>query len=85
MAYFQTENPNLGKFLRVLQWMMLVYFVTIWSILKPYGICCGHLVFLVVICYTFSRFGMLYQEKSGSPGGIHLISTMMAGKWEDRV
>jgi hypothetical protein len=25
MAYFQTKNPNLGKFWRVLEWKMLVY------------------------------------------------------------
>jgi hypothetical protein len=30
-------------------------------ILWPFGIVCGHLVY-------FSRFGMLYQQKSGSPG-----------------
>jgi hypothetical protein len=27
----------------------------------------GHLVYFVVIWYIFSRFGTLYQEKSGSP------------------
>jgi hypothetical protein len=30
MVYFQTKNPNLGKFLRVLQRKVLVYFVAIW-------------------------------------------------------
>jgi hypothetical protein len=25
MAYFQTKNPNLGKFWKVLQWKMLVF------------------------------------------------------------
>jgi hypothetical protein len=29
MAYFQTINPNIGKFWRVLQWKMLVYFTAI--------------------------------------------------------
>jgi hypothetical protein len=38
---------------------MLVYFMTIWSILLPFGIFCGHLVY-------FPSFGMLYQEKSGN-------------------
>jgi hypothetical protein len=28
MAYFQTKNPDLGKFLWVLQWKMLVYMVS---------------------------------------------------------
>jgi hypothetical protein len=33
MVCFQTKNPDLGKFWRVLQWKILVYFMTIWSIL----------------------------------------------------
>jgi hypothetical protein len=68
MAYFQTKNPNLGTFWRVLQWEMRVYFMTVWSILRPFGI------FVAVWCilwlfgtYIFSRFGKLYQEKSGNP------------------
>jgi hypothetical protein len=32
MVYFQTKNPNLGKFLMALEWKMLVYFMTIWNI-----------------------------------------------------
>jgi hypothetical protein len=66
--YFQTKNTNLGKFLKISQWMMLVYFMTIWSILSslwyilwPFGIFYGFMVY-------FSRFGMLYQENSGNPG-----------------
>jgi hypothetical protein len=31
MVCFQTKNPKLGKFGRVLQWKMLVYFMDIWS------------------------------------------------------
>jgi hypothetical protein len=31
MVSFQTKNPNLGKFLRVLQWTMMVYFMDIFS------------------------------------------------------
>jgi hypothetical protein len=30
-GFFQTKNTNLGKFWRVLQWKMLVYFMAIWS------------------------------------------------------
>jgi hypothetical protein len=47
---------------------MLVYFMTIWNILWPFGIIlwpfgivCGHLVY-------FSIFVCLDQEKSGNPG-----------------
>jgi hypothetical protein len=60
MVYFQTKNPNLGKFWRILQWTMLVYCVAIWAILRPLDI-------FLAIWYISSRFGMLYQEKSGNP------------------
>jgi hypothetical protein len=40
---------------------MLEYFMAIWYILWPFGMSYGYLVY-------FSRFGMLYQEKSGNPG-----------------
>jgi hypothetical protein len=73
MVYFQTKDPNLGKFSRVLQWKTLVYFMDVWSI---------PLTFVVTIWYIlwsfgiyFCRFGILNQEKSGSPaGGIVAIS-----------
>jgi hypothetical protein len=69
MVCFQTKNQNLGKFWRVSQWKMLVYFMDTWSILRSFVICilwtfgiaCG-------ICYIFPRFGILYLEKSGNPG-----------------
>jgi hypothetical protein len=59
-VYFQTKNPNLGKFWKVLQGKMLVF-------LCPFSLFYGHLVHLVVIWYIFARFGMLYREKSGNP------------------
>jgi hypothetical protein len=67
MVCFQTKNPNLGNFWRVLQWKILVYFMTIWSILRPLEIFFGLLVYNVVIWYISPRFGILQQEKSGSP------------------
>jgi hypothetical protein len=36
-------------------------FTAIWYTLWPFGIFIGDLIY-------FSRFGMLYQEKSGNPG-----------------
>jgi Mg2+/Co2+ transporter CorB len=30
MVYFQTQHSNWGKFWRVLEWKMLVYFMDIW-------------------------------------------------------
>jgi hypothetical protein len=47
MAYFQTQNRNLGKFWRNLQWKMLVYFMAIWSIIRTFGI---------PILWLFGRF-----------------------------
>jgi hypothetical protein len=49
--------PNFGKFWRVLQWKVLVYFcpfgtfATIWYIF-------GHLVYFLVIWYIFWLFGV---------------------------
>jgi hypothetical protein len=42
--------------------------MAIWNIWQPFGISKGHLVNFVVILVYFSRFGTLYQEKSGNPG-----------------
>jgi hypothetical protein len=44
----------------VLQWKRVVYFTAVWSILRPFGI-------FGAIWYIFSRFGILYLEKSGNP------------------
>jgi hypothetical protein len=38
-----------------------------WSILRPFGLLCGHLVLFYGYWVHFSRFGMFYQEKSGNP------------------
>jgi hypothetical protein len=51
MVRLQTKNINLGKFWRVLQWKMLVYFKAIWFILWLSGILYGFLVHLKVIWY----------------------------------
>jgi hypothetical protein len=40
--------------------------MSIWSISLPLGILYSHLVYYVTMLVYFSRFGMLYQEKSGS-------------------
>jgi hypothetical protein len=64
---FKTKNPNLVKFWRILQWKMMVYFMGTWSISPSFVIFYGHLESCVVIWYIFSRFGILYQDKSGNP------------------
>jgi hypothetical protein len=45
MAYFQTKNPNFGNFWRDFGGM-LVSVMAIWSILRPFGLVCGYLVYL---------------------------------------
>jgi hypothetical protein len=62
---FSNQNLNLEKILRALDWKSLVYSFAIWNILLLFCTCNGH---LVAIWYSFPRFGILYQEKSGIPG-----------------
>jgi ABC-type enterochelin transport system permease subunit len=63
------QRWHLGKFWRILQCKMLVYFMTIGYILRP-------IVYFVVIRYIlwsfglFPHFGMLHQEKSGNPAAV---------------
>jgi hypothetical protein len=67
MVCFQTQNPNLGKFWRALDWNMFMYFIAVLNILWRFGIFYDHLVHFVFILYIFSGFGIMYQEKSGNP------------------
>jgi hypothetical protein len=53
------QNLNLDIFW-ALECIMLVYFMV-------FGTFYGHLVYIVVIWYIFSHFGILYREKSGNP------------------
>jgi hypothetical protein len=67
MVYFQTKNPNLGKFVKKsllikdvgLFCVNLVDFTAIWCILWLLGIFYRNLVYFWVIWYIFPRFGML--------------------------
>jgi hypothetical protein len=67
MVSFQTQNPNLGKLWRALDWKMLIYFMAILNILHISGIFYDHWVHFVFITHMFSGFGIRYQEKSGNP------------------
>jgi hypothetical protein len=49
----------MGKFWTALDMKTLVYFMATWNILRPFGIVCDH-------CVHFSRFGVMYQVKSGN-------------------
>jgi hypothetical protein len=53
MVFFETKNPNLGKFWRVLQLKISVYFMPNWSILGSFGIFCSNLVYLKVLWNIF--------------------------------
>jgi hypothetical protein len=68
---FKPKAPiwvNLGKFGSALKWQILVYFMAVWNILRPFSIFYGRLViYVVVIWYIFPRFGILHLEKSGNP------------------
>jgi hypothetical protein len=69
MAYFQTKNREI---LEGLTMEDIGIFMAIWSLLRPFRIFYGLLVYFMVIWYTYlfsSRFDMLYQEKSGNPDG----------------
>jgi hypothetical protein len=52
MVCFRTKNPNSGKFCRVLDWKMFVYFITIWNISWRFEIFYENLVH----SYTFGTF-----------------------------
>jgi hypothetical protein len=67
MVFFQTKNPNLGKFLRVLQWKMLVDFMAVRSILRPFGVFCGHMNYFMFIWYTFFSFWYFVPRKIWQP------------------
>jgi hypothetical protein len=64
-------------------YVRLVHFMTVWYILWPLGIFCGHLVnyllvfwyFLVILVY-FTSFRLSFQEKSGNPEAGFVVGFM---------
>jgi hypothetical protein len=79
MAYLKTQSANLGKFWRVWQWKMLVYYIAIWSILMPFGMFYCHLVYLVanwyilrlvyifLVCFTMNNLATLSRPRAEQP------------------
>jgi hypothetical protein len=67
MVCFPNKNPNLDEFWRFLQWTILLYFMAIWSIFRPFGIFYCTMVYFVVMWNVFTCFGILCHEKSGNP------------------
>jgi hypothetical protein len=78
MVCFQTKNPNLGKFWRVFECKMMVYFMVIWNILRSFGIFYGHLamlwyfgIFSLVLVYcdkkNLATLPFTYERAPGNP------------------
>jgi hypothetical protein len=72
MAYFQTKNLDLGTFWRALKKNMMVYFIAIRNMLRPFGIFYRHLVTMwsfgiflpvKVICTKKNLATLLYSAK----------------------
>jgi hypothetical protein len=66
-ALFSYQKSQFGSILEGLGMENVGMFVTIWNILRPFGIICGSLVYFVVIWYIFHVLVCLDQEKSGNP------------------
>jgi hypothetical protein len=68
---FKPKVPVLGKFGRVLQWKILVDFMTIWSMLLLLEIFYGHFVYFVFIWYILPRFWYFEPRKIWQPWYVH--------------
>jgi hypothetical protein len=75
MVHFLTKNPILGKIFRALDWTMLIYFMSVWNVLRIYEIFYDHLAHFVFIWCIFSGFGNMHKEKSGIPDTLPLTQT----------
>jgi hypothetical protein len=62
IAYFQTKTSNLGKFWKVLQYKMLVFFMANLSILWPNGIFYGQMVYFMAKWYILWPNGIFYGQ-----------------------
>jgi hypothetical protein len=63
MVYFHTKNPDSGKFWSASVLKILVYFMATLNMLRQCDIFYCYCIFFGI----FSRSGILYPEKSGSP------------------
>jgi hypothetical protein len=70
---FKPKIPISGKFWMVLKWKVLVYFMALRFVLRPFGIFFDHLVYFGFVWYIFSRFGILCEEKSGNTDWVHSV------------
>jgi hypothetical protein len=75
MVCFQTKNPNLVKIWRDFVWKMLLYFMTIWNIFRPFGIIygllayvvCGHLVYFFTFWYVWTKKNLATLAERSAP------------------
>jgi hypothetical protein len=59
MVYFHAQNPNLGIFWRALEWIILLYFISIWNILWQFGI-----ILLVIFVYLHPFWYVVPRKKN---------------------
>jgi hypothetical protein len=80
MVYFQTKNPNLGKFWRVLDWKKFI------SFLWPFGTFYGYLGYFTTIwyiLYSFVTFGPVLVSCTKKNLATLLVNT--SGSKQDKV
>jgi hypothetical protein len=65
MVYFHTKIPTLGKILGALEWLIWEYCMSIWYILRPFGIFHVHLVYFTSIWYILRPLGIFCMETIG--------------------
>jgi hypothetical protein len=85
MVYFLTKNPDLGKLSRGLQWMRLVYFIAIWSIIRTFGIIYGH---LFIFFGELVHFPVLVSINKWNLAALFFeldVSWRLTGRAEERV
>jgi hypothetical protein len=85
MVYFQTKNPKLGKYGRVLQWKMMVCFICF--VLRPFLCICDHSVYFVVISYALpvlvccckKNLATLFLSEKAYPDNVSRAVADLAG------
>jgi hypothetical protein len=78
-------NPCLGKFWRVLQWKMLVYFTAIWYTSWTLKICLGVFCkfFPVLVCCTKKNLATLFFRQPAKEGRNRPFKTGGGKKWRE--
>jgi hypothetical protein len=88
-TYFQTQNTNLGKFWRDMEWKRLVYSMAIWNISWPFLYILWAFGNLVTIWYVTPSVLVYCVKKSGNPAYMRVFAQqqqqqqcmLTSGKW----